>query len=152
MHWLQTSTTLSPEENINAYILLTQIYFFWKLIWEKRKKLNNVFKILRNEIRVWDKHNYSQLHQIEASEVSILRSYLSAQVAEMNWAWAGCLCQRKSGAASPRLVTWNQTLTEWLYSCQEVTLFLRIQRAKEGILEATAVGQTDLPLSLIQPG
>ena len=41
---------------------------------------------------------------------------------------------------------------EWLYSCQEETLLLRIQRTKEGILEATAVEQTDIPLSLIQPG
>lgn len=37
--------------------------------------------------------------------------YLCAQVAERNWEGAGCLCQRKSGTASPRLVTWNQTLT-----------------------------------------
>lgn len=33
---------------------------------------------------------------------------------------AGCLCQRKSGTASPRLVTWNQTLTVGIW----VALFL----------------------------
>lgn len=42
--------------------------------------------------------------------------------------------------------------SEWLCSCQEVTLLLRIPRTKEGVLETTAVRQTDLTLSLTQPG
>ena len=63
----------------------------------------------------------------------------------------------KGNRARPLQGWWLETkpwllASEWLYFCQEMTLFLRIQRTKEGVLETTALRQTDLPLPWIQAG
>jgi hypothetical protein len=42
--------------------------------------------------------------------------------------------------------------SEGLYSCQEVTLFLRIQRTEEGVLKTIGLKQTELTVPFIQTG
>lgn len=123
---------------------------------KKAKKLNSVFQILRSEITVWDTHNDSQMHQIEPSKVSVLRK-LPLCPSRWNELRTGRLSLPKEIGHCLSQGWWLKTKPwllafEWLYSCQEVTLFLRIQRTKEGVLEATAVEQTDISLSLTQPG